>query len=228
MSKFTPTTKSCSEILKLIDGDYYTKKYVQLVYDPYDTHALYGVHVDEVDKFKERIKSIGGKYIRVVSAQWKGFKIICFALEITPQEALAVKMEKEQKERYQQAWDSKFAEIEASILLPNAGATNLSGKKNFCTYLLNGDLDPLLPFESYVFIDQPTDKDEKRIFDIIEKANRGKPGCVGMVTINRYKMYDLAVQMNKAITDEDKRMRRKAACLKYGLKFLAKCFEKAT
>ena len=35
---------------------------------------------------------------------------------------------------------------------------------------------------------------------------------------------DLAEQMNKAITDESKRARRRAACLHYGLKFLAERF----
>lgn len=226
MSKFTPTTKSCSEILKLIDGDYFTKKYVQPVCDPYDTHALYGVYADEVDKFKERIKSIGGKYIRVVSAQWKGFKIICFALEITPQEALAEKMKKEKEERYQKAYESKLSEIQTSILLNDVGATNTTGQKNFAHYLLDGHLDPLFPFESYVFIDEPKDKDEMRIYDIIRKANDGYKGCVGMVTCNIWKMIDLAKDMNKKITKEDKRARRRAACLKYGLNFLAKCFEK--
>lgn len=47
-----------------------------------------------------------------------------------------------------------------------------------------------------------------------------------MVTTNRSKMIDLATQMNKKIIGEDKRLRRKAACLKYGLKFLAECFER--
>lgn len=227
MAKVTPTTKSCNEILELIDNDYFTKKYVRTTFDPVSTHALYNVRKSEVDACKARIKSIGGKYIRVVSTGSKEYKIICFALEITPQEALAEKMKKEREARYRQAWDSKFAEIEASILLPNAGATNELGKKQFCTYLLNGDLDPLLPFESYVFLDTPADKDERRIYDIINKANDGHAGCVGMVTTARYKMQELAERMNKSITDEDKRARRRAACLKYGLNFLAKCFEHA-
>ena len=136
-------------------------------------------------------------------------------------------MAKEREERFQQAYESKLAEIEASILLPNAGATNEWAQQNFARMLLDGSLDPLLPFEAYVFIDQPTDKDEQRIFDIVNKANRGYIGCVGMVTNNKSKMIDLASQMNKAIKGEDKRMRRRAACLKYGLKFLAKCFEHA-
>lgn len=227
MAKCTPTTKTCDQIKNLICPYYTPSMYVKTTCDPYTTHALYGVAKDDVDKYKQRIKDIGGKYIRVVSAQWKGFKIICFALEITPQEALEVKMEEDRKARWQQAYESKLAEIEASILLPEAGATNKQAQQNFARMLLNGDLDPLLPFESYAFLDQPIDKDEQRIYDIVNKANRGYVGCVGMVTNNRHKMVELASQMNKAIKGEDKRARRRAACLKYGLNFLAKCFEKA-
>ena len=235
MAKCIPTTKTCHQILDLIDKYAYQKSwnggrdmYVHTTFDPTSTHALYGVHKAEVDRYKQRIKDIGGKYIRVVSAQCRDYKIICFALEITPQEALEEKMRKEQEERMQRAYESKLVEIEASILLPNAGATNPDAQKKFARMLLNGDLDPLLPFESYAFIDTPTDKDEQRIYDIINKANRGHPGCVGMVTNNKYKMIELAEQMNKSIKGEDKRMRRRAACLKYGLNFLAKCFEKAS
>ena len=228
MAKCIPTTKSCNEIKNLICPYYTPNMYVQqTTFDPYTTHALYVVHKDEVDKYKSRIKEIGGKYIRVVSAYCKDYKIICFALEITPQEALAEKIKKDQEEKWRQAYESKLAEIDASILLPEAGATNKEAQKEFARMLLNGDLDPLLPFESYAFLDKPTDKDEMRIYDIVNKANRDYGGCVGMITNNRRKMVELAEQMNKAIKGEDKRMRRKAACLKYGLKFLAKCFEHA-
>ena len=230
MAKVTPTTKTCDEICRLIAGyscDHY-RKYVQTTFDPVSTHALYGVVKSEVDYYKDKIKSIGGKYIRVVSGRDRSndYRVICFTLEITPQEVLAEKMKKEKEERFQRAYESKLSEIETSILLTDVGATSPSGQKNFANYLLDGRLDPLLPFESYVFIDEPTDKDEQRIYDIVKKANAGCPGCIGMVTTNIYKMIDLAKQMNKKITGEDKRARRKAACLKYGLNFLAKCFEK--
>lgn len=231
MAKCTPTTKSCAQILNLIIDPALAAgrgMHVQTTFDPVTTHALYGVLKTSLDYWKDRVKAIGGKYIRVVSAHCKDYKIICFALEITPQEALEVKMEEERKVRWQQAYESKLVEIEASILLPEAGATNKQAQQNFARMLLNGDLDPLLPFESYAFLDQPTDKDEQRIYDIVNKANRGYAGCVGMVTNNKNKMLELASQMNKAIKGEDKRARRRAACLKYGLNFLAKCFEKTT
>ena len=233
MSKVIPTTKSRSQILNMICGNGYAnignRKYVQTTSDPVSTHALYGVFKSEVDYYKEKIKNIGGKYIRVVCGRDRSndYRVICFALEITPQEALAEKMKKEKEERYQNAYESKLSEIQTSILLNEVGATNSWGQQNFAHYLLDGHLDPLLPFESYVFIDEPTDKDEMRIYDIVKKANFNYKGCVGMVTCNICKMISLAEDMNKKITNEDKRARRRAACLKYGLNFLAKCFEKA-
>lgn len=229
MSKVIPTTKTCNEICRLItghDGDMYSH-YVQTTYDPTSTHALYGVRNDKssIDCWKDKIKNIGGKYIRVVGPRGSDYKVICFALEITPQEATAKKMAEDAEKRRSEALESKQIEISESIIIQQAGATSQLGMSRFANYLLNGDLDPLLPLESYVLLETPKDKDEKRIYDIVQKANAGHPGCVGMVTAERSKMIDLASQMNKKITGEDKRLRRKAACLKYGLKFLAKCFE---
>ena len=230
MAKVTPTTKTCNEICRLITGQdcNHYRKYVQTTFDPTSTHALYGVVKSEVDYYKDKIKSIGGKYIRVVGGRDRSndYRVICFALEITPQEATKKQMEEDAEKRRAQALESKQHEVDDSIILRNAGATSELGKKRFVNYLMNGALDPLLPLESYVLLETPTNKDEQRIYDIVQKANVGLPGCVGMVTTNRSKMIDLATQMNKKITGEDKRLRRKAACLKYGLKFLAECFER--
>ena len=230
MAKVTPTTKSCSEICYLLTGSGGScyGKYVQTTFDPTSTHALYGVYREEMEQYKEKIKSIGGKYIRVVKGRDKTnpYVVICFALEATQQEITAKKMKEAEEKKRAEALASKKLEIDESIVLQNAGATSELGKSRFAGYLIDGSLDPLLPLESYVLLDDPTDKDEKRIVDIVNKANSTYPGCIGMVTTNRSKMIDLAKQMNKAITSEDKRLRRKAACLKYGLKFLAECFEK--
>ena len=228
MARVIPTTKSCNEICRLITGSDCNcyRKYVQTTYDPTSTHALYGVLSDEVDRYKDKIKSIGGKYIRVVRAGGRDYRIICFRLEATQQEITAKKMKEDAEKKRAEALETKKCEVNESIILQNAGATSELGKSRFAGYLLDGSLDPLLPLESYVILEDPTDKDEKRIYDIVQKANAGLPGCVGMVTTNRSKMIQLAEQMNKAITGEDKRLRRKAACLKYGLKFLAECFEK--
>ena len=230
MAKVTPTTKTCNEICRLITGSDCNqyRKYVQTTFDYTSTHALYGVVKSEVDYYKDKIKSIGGKYIRVVGGRVRSndYRVICFALEITPQEATKKQMEEDAERRRAQALESKQHEVDDSIILQNAGATSELGKKRFVNYLMNGSLDPLLSLESYVLLESPTNKDEQRIYDIVQKANTGLPGCVGMVTTNRSKMIELATLMNKKITGEDKRLRRKAACLKYGLKFLAECFER--
>lgn len=227
MAKNPPTTKTNYEIENLL-GINCTTLHVKTVFDPVQTHCLSGVPSYNVDSWKERIKKIGGKHLRVVVNAY-GVTTICFRLEATQQEALEEKMKKDAEEKRKIAYESKLTEINYSILLQNAGATSERGKQNFARYLLNPEiLDPMVPFESYVWIDQPSDKDEKRIYDIVNKANQGYPGCVGMVTTQMYKMKELACQMNNAITDENKRMRRRAAALKYGLKFLADCFMKKT
>lgn len=232
MSKVTPTTKSCNEICRLITGSGCNTwgKYVQDTFDPVSTHALYGITKDEVDLYKEKIKAIGGKYIRVVSNRHdksNHYRVICFALEITPQEALAVKVEEEKKRKYEEALASKIQEIAISPMAIAVGATNEIAQKRFAKYLLDDSiLDPLLPYEAYIILPKPVGKDENRIYDIVKKANAGCTHCVGMVTLCIADMVALAMRMNHAITDEDKRARRRAACLKYGLKFLAKCFEK--
>lgn len=229
MAKVTPTTKTCNEICRLITGYDCNRygKYVQTTYDYTSTHALYGVVKDEVDSYKDVIKRIGGKYIRVVGRRDRSnpYRIICFALEITPQEATKKRMEEDAERRRAEAYESKKMEIAESLIVQNAGAQNTFAQARFANYLMDGSLDPLLPLEAYVLLETPSNKDEKRIYDIVQKANEGHAGCVGMVTDNRYKMIELANLMNKKITGEDKRLRRKAACLKYGLKFLAKCFE---
>ena len=232
MAKIIPTTKSCSEICYMLTGQGGNcyGKYVQTTFDPVSTHALYGAQKKEVDFYKEKIKSIGGKYIRVVgrSRGENDYKVICFALPITPQEELEAKMALEAQERERQAYESKLTEIKLSPMLIAVGATNEPAQAAFANRLLNGTLDPLLPFESYVVLDPPRDKDEKRIVDIINKANAGFSGCVGMCTTGLAisQMIELAKRMNKSITDESKRARRRAACLHYGLKFLAECFKK--
>lgn len=113
----------------------------------------------------------------------------------------------------------KIAAVEAEA----AGATSELGIRRFVNYLKDGSVCGAVV--DLIKLPQPVGKDQRRIYDIVEKANRGCLGCKGMVTTNRTKMIELATLMNKKITDEDKRIRRKDACLAYGLKFLAKCFE---
>lgn len=223
MSKKIPTTKTSSEILHLIAGSS-TKMYVQPLCDPIDTHGLYGCYASDVPMLKEKIKAIGGKYIRVVKATFSECRIICFRLDATPEE-IAKKAEVEAREkRQQEILEDLFHQISESVIINALGAVNTDGHKALARLYVNSRVDTTKPLESYVVLDEPTTKDEKRIYDIVSKANAGRHGCIGLVSNNIGKMLDLANAMNGKIKDEDKRLRRRDACLKYGFKFLADCF----
>jgi hypothetical protein len=58
--------------------------YVQTVFDPVQTHALYGITKGEAAEAKEALKAIGAKRFRVVNNSY-GFAIICF--KINPQKS---------------------------------------------------------------------------------------------------------------------------------------------
>ena len=58
--------------------------YVQTLFDPVQTHALYGIPKRDADEAKEALKAIGAKRFRVVNNAF-GFSIICF--KINPQKS---------------------------------------------------------------------------------------------------------------------------------------------
>lgn len=66
--------------LNAIFGDWRGDRYGNPVYDPVQTHALYGITASDIDKFKEDLKRIGAKRFRTVSNRF-GFKILCFNAE---------------------------------------------------------------------------------------------------------------------------------------------------
>ena len=53
--------------------------YVQTLFDPIQTHALYGVPKRDAAEAKEALKAIGAKRFRVVNNSF-GFAIICFKM----------------------------------------------------------------------------------------------------------------------------------------------------
>lgn len=231
MADLKPTQRTVYEIADMLGCSNYSIgscPYLQAIISPTCTHVLNMVSESMLDHWKDKIKKIGGKKLKVAKAHTAPYKVIYFMLCMTPQEETKLKIEKEAEERRQQAIESKFMEIKLSPMLNAVGATNETAQRAFAVRLLNGALDPLLPFESYAVLEPPRDKDERRIIDIINKSNDGYSGCVGMCTLGSAvnHMVDLARRMNKSITDEDKRERRRAACLHYGLKFLANCFTK--
>jgi hypothetical protein len=55
--------------------------YVQTLFDPVQTHALYGVLKRDAAEAKEALKAIGAKRFRVVNNSF-GFSIICFKIKL--------------------------------------------------------------------------------------------------------------------------------------------------
>lgn len=54
--------------------------YVQTIFDPIQTHALYGVSKTQKDDAKAALKKIGAKRFRVVNNDF-GMSIICFKIK---------------------------------------------------------------------------------------------------------------------------------------------------
>jgi hypothetical protein len=53
-------------------------RYVQTLFDPVQTHALYGLTKETIDSFKKQLKELGANRFRTVSTRF-GFKILCFS-----------------------------------------------------------------------------------------------------------------------------------------------------
>jgi hypothetical protein len=52
--------------------------YFQSLFDPTQTHAMYGLTKDTLPAFKEKLKKLGANRFRTVSTKF-GFKILCFS-----------------------------------------------------------------------------------------------------------------------------------------------------
>ena len=52
--------------------------YCQVLFDPIQTHAIYGVYKEDKESMKQKLKSIGAKKFRMVQPEAKGKIIICF------------------------------------------------------------------------------------------------------------------------------------------------------
>jgi hypothetical protein len=54
-------------------------QYIKELWDPVQTHAVYGVPEHQVPQLKNRLKSMGCKRFRIVTPRLlKGIKIVCF------------------------------------------------------------------------------------------------------------------------------------------------------
>ena len=67
---------SLSDLCKMHPGSYYQK-----IYDPIQTHAIYGVAKSDKDSIVKSLKSIGAKKFRTVQPNAKGLTIICFSIK---------------------------------------------------------------------------------------------------------------------------------------------------
>ena len=53
---------------------------VQELFDPVQTHAVYGVPHNQADEVKQRLKELGAVRFRMVKNRY-GFTIVCFKLK---------------------------------------------------------------------------------------------------------------------------------------------------
>ncbi len=58
-----------------------TSMYIKELFDPVQTHAVYGVNVALVDEVKFALKQAGANRFRVCKAGIKGLKIVCFKVK---------------------------------------------------------------------------------------------------------------------------------------------------
>ena len=57
----------------------YSRMYFQDLFDPIQTHGLYGVFKSEVNEYKEWLKDLGAKRFRVIKCRGANpYAIICF------------------------------------------------------------------------------------------------------------------------------------------------------
>jgi hypothetical protein len=59
----------------------FSGSFVQTLFDPVQTHALYGIPKRDAAEAKEALKAIGAKRFRVVNNSF-GFSIICFKIKL--------------------------------------------------------------------------------------------------------------------------------------------------
>lgn len=55
-------------------------RYVQKIFDPIQTHALYGIPVEDLSEFKKQLRELGAKRFRQVKAS-HGFVTLCFKFD---------------------------------------------------------------------------------------------------------------------------------------------------
>jgi len=71
------TIQAATQAVSRID----TSMYIKELFDPVQTHAVYGVNVAIADEVKFALKQAGATRFRIVNANMKGLKIVCFKMK---------------------------------------------------------------------------------------------------------------------------------------------------
>jgi cellobiose-specific phosphotransferase system component IIA len=196
--------------------------FYQTLFDPHQTHGLYGVQVDDVPYWKEYLKKHGAKKFRVVKNCY-GKAIICFAWQVDNEAMEKIRLEKIKAEEEMNYAKEIVRNSEFGKFIENANESQFNfiarkiQQKKISAKLLNiHHMDEIMSAEKFA------DKNYQRIYDIILKSSKGNTFVVN--DLNFIKATELACQMAKKIKSPEKMLARKNAALDLGFLFLADCF----
>lgn len=199
--------------------------YYQTLFDPHQTHGLYGVRVDDVPYWKEYLKKHGAKKFRVVKNQY-GFAIICFAWQVDS-EAMEARRQREMLAKEKS--DKARAIIDTTLFGKSVSKTSMLYERvtryvedsQISVNVLNAHhIDELMTPEMF------KSKDHQRIYDIVCKAKKdGYNGESLIENLNISKARQYASTMSNKIKSAEKKLARKTAAQELGFGFIAECFE---
>ena len=198
--------------------------YYQTLFDPHQTHGLYGVRVDDVQYWKDFLKKHGGKKFRVVKNCY-GNAIICFAWQVD-KEAMEAQRQREilAKEKSDKARaiidNTLFGKSVSKESMLYERMTHYIEDSRISVNVLNvHHIDELMTPDMF------NSKDYQRIYDIICKSKKegyyGK-SLIENLDINKARHY--ATLMSNKIKSSEKKMARKTAAQNLGFGFIAECF----
>lgn len=197
-------------------------KYYQRIDDPHQTHALYGVNIENVPKYKEYLKSHGAKKFRVVKNRY-GYGIICFEWV---RDYAAEEKKRQEKILVQEKWNN------AKLIVDSSEYGKIANKDSYLysrmvQYIRDGEISINVlnahHVDELMSADNFKSKDYSRIYDIICKSIKNS-GKLLVENIDYSKAISLATQMSNKIKSGEKMLARKTAAENLGLGFIARCF----
>lgn len=199
--------------------------YYQTLYDPHQTHGLYGVRIGEVPRWKEYLKEHGAKKFRVVKNQY-GFAIICFAWQ---PDSEAMEAQRQREILAKEKSDKARAILDTTLFGKSVSKTSMLYERmtqyvedsKISINVLNArHIDELMTSEMF------KSKDHQRIYDIVCKAKKdGYNGQTLIENLNISKARQYATVMSNKIKSAEKKLARKTAAQELGFGFIAECFE---